>query len=92
MQSKSSRNSSSGLSGSLSLKICHNKSMEKETLTHIMKDISKRKENLKRSSPRCRKIRVTRSLIKTPESGVSSTKSPGTTPMNVAQKNHWWSR
>jgi hypothetical protein len=26
------------------------------------------------------------------ENGVISTKSPGTTPMNVAQNSHWWSR
>jgi hypothetical protein len=90
MQSKLSRNSSNRVSGSSGLKICHNRSMEKETLTHRMKDISTRKANLKRASPR-QERRVTRSLRKTPESGVSSTKSPGTTPMNVARNNHWWS-
>jgi hypothetical protein len=41
MQSKLSRNSSSRVSGSSGLKIHHNKIMEKETLTHRMKDISK---------------------------------------------------
>jgi hypothetical protein len=29
---------------------------------------------------------------RTLENGVISTKSPGTTPMNVAQNSHWWSR
>jgi hypothetical protein len=29
---------------------------------------------------------------RTPENGVISTKSPGTTPMNVAQNSHWWPR
>jgi hypothetical protein len=51
----------------------------------------KRKANLKRSSPRHRKRRVMGSLRKTLESGVSSTKSPGTTPMNVTRNSHWWS-
>jgi hypothetical protein len=50
-----------------------------------------RKANLKRASPRCRKRRVTRSLRKTLESGVSSTTTLGTTLMNVAQYSHWWS-
>jgi hypothetical protein len=63
--------------------------MENETLTHRMKD-SERKANLKRASPRCKQIRVTRILRKTPESGVSSKTTPGTTPMNVARKIHWW--
>jgi hypothetical protein len=40
------------------LKICHNRIMEKETLTHGTKDRA-RKANLKRSSPRHRKRRVT---------------------------------
>jgi hypothetical protein len=77
MQSKLSRNSSSGVSGISGLKMHHNKSMEKETLTHRTKDRSTRKANLKRVDPICRKRRVTS------ESGVSSTKSLGTTPMNV---------
>jgi hypothetical protein len=29
---------------------------------------------------------------RTPENGVISTKSPGTTSMNVAQNSHWWMR
>jgi hypothetical protein len=52
---------------------------------------STRKANLKRVSPRHMQRRVTRSLRKTLESGVSSTKSLGTTLMNVARNNHWWS-
>jgi hypothetical protein len=45
-----------------------------------------------KTSPRHRKRRVTGRQRRTPENGVISTKSPGTTPMNVAQKIHWWSR
>jgi hypothetical protein len=74
MQSKLSINSSNKVSG---------RSMERETLTHIMKDRAT-KVNLKRASPRCRKIRVTGSLRKTPKSGVSSKTTLGTTLMNVA--------
>jgi hypothetical protein len=44
-----------------------------------------RKANLKRASPLCRKRRVTGTLRKTLESGVSSTIALGTTLMNVAQ-------
>jgi hypothetical protein len=67
-----------------------NRSMAKATLTHIMKD-RESKANLKRARPICRKRRVARSIIKTSESGVSSTKTLGTTLMNVAQYSHWWS-
>jgi hypothetical protein len=84
MWSKLSRNSRNEVSRSSSLKICHNRSMEKETTTQRMKDILERKDKLKRSIPRHMKRRVTRSLIRTLESGVSSTKSPSTTSMNVA--------
>jgi hypothetical protein len=35
---------------------------------------------------------VTGRQRRTPENGVISTKSPGTTPMNVAQNSHWWPR
>jgi hypothetical protein len=82
MSSKVGRNSRSRVSG---------RSMEKENLTHIMKDKA-RKANLKIFSPRCRKIRVMGSLRKTSECGVSSTISLGTTLMNVSQYIHWWSR
>jgi hypothetical protein len=61
MQSKLIINSNKKVSG---------RGMEKENLTHIMKDRS-RKANLKRASSRCKKRRVTRSLRKTPKSGVS---------------------
>jgi hypothetical protein len=36
------------------------------------------------------KRRVTGRQRRTPENGAISTKSPGTTPMNVAQNSHWW--
>jgi hypothetical protein len=91
MQSKLSINSSSRVSRSLGLKIHHKIIMAKETITHRMKDIES-KVKLNRSSPRHRQIRVTRSLIKTLESGVSSTTTPRTTPMNVSRNSHWWPR
>jgi hypothetical protein len=91
MQSKFNKNSSNRVSKSSSLKICQNRSMEKETLNHTRKDISTRNFILNIASPRHRKRRVMRSLRKTPKSGVSSTKSLGTKIMNVAQKTHWWS-
>jgi hypothetical protein len=83
MNSKLSRNSSSGVSGSLGLQIRHNKIMAKEALTHRMKDKARR-FNLKKISPRNRLIKVIGSLGNTLESGVSSTKSIGTTLMNIA--------
>jgi hypothetical protein len=78
MQPKLSRNSRNKVSEGSSLKIRHNITMEKENLTHGMKDKA-RKSNLKRAIPRQRQGRVTGSLRKTLESGVSSTISPGTT-------------
>jgi hypothetical protein len=83
MHSKLSRNSSSKVSEGSGLKICHIIIMEKETLTHGTEDKA-RKENLKISIPICRPIRATRSIIKTLESGVSSTTTPCTTQMNVS--------
>jgi hypothetical protein len=58
------------------------KSMIKTALTN----------SLLKTSPSHRKRRVTERRRRTPENGVISTKSPGTTPMNVAQNSHWWSR
>jgi hypothetical protein len=67
------------------MKICNKKSMVKASLTH-------RTTILKTISPSHRKIRVTKRRRRTLGSGATSTKSLGTTPMNVAQNNHWWSR
>jgi hypothetical protein len=80
MQSKLSRNSSRRVSG---------RSMVKEFINEIMKD-RERKENLKRASTTCKKIRVMRSIRKTPESGESSITTLGTTLMNFIQYSHWW--
>jgi hypothetical protein len=60
----------------------NNQSMTKMTLT----------KSLPKTSPRHRKRRVTGRQRRTPENGVISTKSPGTTPMNVSQNSHWWPR
>jgi hypothetical protein len=62
--------------------ITNNQSMTKTTLTN----------SLPKTSPSNRKRRVTGRQRRTLENGVISTKSPGTTPMNVAQNSHWWPR
>jgi hypothetical protein len=67
---------------SLGLQIRNNQSMTKTALTN----------SLPKTSPRHRKRRVTGRQRRTPKNGVISTKSPGTTPMNVAQNSHWWPR
>jgi hypothetical protein len=82
MLSKSSRNLGTRTNGSSGLQIHNNQSMIKTTLTN----------NLPKTSPSHRKRRVTERRRRTLESGVISTKSPGTTLMNVTQNNHWWSR
>jgi hypothetical protein len=48
--------------------------------------------NLQKTSPRHRKIRVKEIEIMTLGSGATSTKSPIITPMNVARNNNWWPR
>jgi hypothetical protein len=47
---------------------------------------------LPKTSPSHKKIRVRERRRRTLESGVISTKSPGTTSMNVSQNSHWWPR
>jgi hypothetical protein len=79
---KSSRNLSTRKSGILGLQIRNNKSMIKTTLTNC----------LPKTSPSHRRRRVTKRRIRTLENGAISKKSPGTTPMNVSQNNHWWPR
>ena len=76
------RNLSTGTNGNLGLQICKNQSMTKMALT----------SSLPKTSPRHKKIRVTGRQRRTPKNGAISTKSPGTTSMNVAQKIHWWLR
>jgi hypothetical protein len=56
--------------------------MENVALTH-------RTTNLKKSNPSLKKRRVMGRQRRTLESGATSTKSLGTTPLNVAQNNHW---
>jgi hypothetical protein len=63
-------------------KIHNNQSMTKTALTN----------SLSKTSPRHRKRRITGRQRRTPKNGVISTKSPGTTPMNVTQNSHWWMR
>jgi hypothetical protein len=79
---KLSRNLSTRTNGNLGLQIRNNQSMTKTTLTN----------SLPKTSPRHMKRRVTGRQRRTPENGVISTKAPVTTPMNVAQKSHWWPR
>jgi hypothetical protein len=75
MHSKSRRNLSSEVIGSSGLQIFHDKSMEKETLTHRTMD-KESKSNLEITSSSHRKIRVMRRKKRTLESGVSSKKFP----------------
>jgi septin family protein len=79
---KSRRNLGTKTNGSLNLQICNNQSMRKTTLTN----------NFLKTSLSHRKRRVTGRQRRTLENGVISTKSLGTTPMNVAQNSHWWLR
>jgi hypothetical protein len=79
---KSCRNLSTRTNGILVLQIRNNQSMTKTTL----------RNSLPKTSPRHRKIRVMGRQRRTLENGVISTKSPGTTSMNVTQNSHWWSR
>jgi hypothetical protein len=79
---KSNRNLSIRTSGSSVMQICNNQSMVKTALT----------TSLQKKSPSHRKRRTTERRRRTLENGAISTKSHGTTPMNVAQNSHWWSR
>jgi hypothetical protein len=79
---KSSRNLSTRTNGSSGLQIRNNESMTKTALTN----------SLLKTSPSHRKRRVMGRQRRTSENGVISTKAPGTTPMNVAQKIRWWPR
>jgi hypothetical protein len=72
---KSRQNLSTRTNGSSGLQIRNNQSMTKISLTN----------SLSKTSPRHRKRRVTGRQRRTLENGAISTKSPGTTPMNVAQ-------
>ena len=74
---KSSRNLSTRTNGILFLQIHNNKSMTKTPLTNSLLKI-----HMKR--------RVMGRQRRTLENGVISTKSPGTTPMNVTRNSHWW--
>jgi hypothetical protein len=76
---KSSRNLSTRTNRSSGLQIRNNQSMIKTTLTN----------SLLKTYPSHVKRRVTRRQRRTLENGVISTKSLGTTPMNVPQNSHW---
>jgi hypothetical protein len=76
------RNLSTRTNGNSGLQIHNNQSMTKTTLT----------SSLPKTSPRHKKSRATGRQRRATENGVSSTKAPGTTPMNVAQNSHWWLR
>jgi hypothetical protein len=86
---KIEKNSSNIVSGGSGLKILHKGIMENETLTHKTKE-RPWNVNLKRASLRHRKRRVSRSLRKTIESGVSSKIAPVTIQMNFTLNSHWW--
>jgi hypothetical protein len=76
---KSSRNLGTKKNGSSDLQIYNNPSIRKTTLTNIF-----HKTSLSHG-----KRRVTRRKRRTSKNGAISTKSLGTTPMNVAQNSHW---
>jgi hypothetical protein len=82
---------SSIISGILVLKIHHSRRMLNVALTHRKKDISRR-FNLKKTIPSYRKKRVMGSQIMTLKFGVSSTKSPSITLINITQKSHFQSK
>jgi hypothetical protein len=79
---KFSRNLSIRTKGSSGMQIHNNQRMTKMALTN----------SSTKTSPRHRKRRVTGRQRRTPENGMISTKSPGTTLMNVIQNSHWWPR
>jgi hypothetical protein len=79
---KSSRNLSTRTKRGSILQIHNNQSMTKTSLTN----------SLLKTSPSHKKRRVIGRQRRTPENGVISTKSLGTTLMNVTQNSHWWSR
>jgi hypothetical protein len=66
----------------LGLQICNNQSVIKMALTN----------SLPKTIRIHRKRRVMERQRRTPENGVISTKSLGTTPRNAAQNSHWWLR
>jgi hypothetical protein len=80
MLSKSSKHLGTRTNGISGLQIHNNQSIVKMTLT----------KNLLTTIPRNSERRVKEIQRMTLGSGVTSTKSPSTTPMNVSQKNHWW--
>ena len=79
---KSSRNLSTRKNEISGMQIHRNQSMIKTTLTN----------SLLKTSPSHRKRRVKEIQRMTLGNGVTSTKTPGTTPMNVARNIHWWPR
>jgi hypothetical protein len=78
--SKSSKNVITITNGSLGLKIHNKQRMINTSLTNT----------LLKTSPSHRNIRVRERQRMPLESGMISTKSSGTTPMNVAKNNNWW--
>jgi hypothetical protein len=79
---KSSKTLSTRTNGSLGLQIRNNQNLIKIFLTN----------SLPKSRPSHRKRRVMGRQRRTLENGVISTKALGTTPMNVSQNSHWWSK
>jgi hypothetical protein len=82
MLSKLRKNLSRGISGSLDLRMHHNRRREKETISYRTNEKS-RMENLRTTSLSHKKIRVMVGRRKTLGSGTSSKKSLDTTLMNV---------
>jgi hypothetical protein len=90
MLSRSSKSSSKKISRILALQTHLSKSTIEVALTPKGKDKA-RMDSPRTTSPNHQQRRVTGSQ-RTPESGVSSTKSLGTTLMNVVPNSHCWLR
>jgi hypothetical protein len=73
------------------MKTPHSRSRENETLTHTTR-YKKNMFTLRTTSPSHNTRRVMRSRRRTWENGVNTIKSLGTTPKNVAPRNHSWLR
>jgi hypothetical protein len=86
--SRSSKNLSRN-SESLDLKTPHSRSREKATPTHTSGD-QVMMVSLRTIHPSCNTRRAMRRRRRTRENGVSTIKSPGTTPMNAAPSSPSW--
>jgi hypothetical protein len=88
MLSKSSRGSNKRREN-LGLGTPHNKSQERATPTHRIKDIAKM-DNIRIMSPRHKKIRTPKRQRKISGSGGTYIRALGITLLTATQSSHWW--